>query len=149
MLSLLCVHNIYSLSIEKDGRASRNISIQFLCDCVCLSFCDLFNSWKFSLSFPLICDFRTSVLSFPRGFFFSLNLYGFRGSGLAVFGPSTVDRSTTEIYSWMMKHLNCYKTARDHNRPLGLCICVLMIMMKKKKALTHAERPIECDVLVF
>ena len=37
--------NIYSLSIEKDGRASRNIWIQFPCVCVCLSFCDLFNSW--------------------------------------------------------------------------------------------------------
>ena len=27
----------YSLSIEEDGRASRNISIQFPCVCVCLS----------------------------------------------------------------------------------------------------------------
>ena len=31
--------------IEKDARASRNISIQFPRVCVCLSFCDLFNSW--------------------------------------------------------------------------------------------------------
>ena len=31
--------------IDKDGHASRNISIQFPCVCVCLSFCDLFNSW--------------------------------------------------------------------------------------------------------
>ena len=37
--------NIYSFPIEKDGRASRNISIQFPCVCVCLSFCDLFNSY--------------------------------------------------------------------------------------------------------
>ena len=29
--------NIYSLSIEEDGHASRNISIQFPCVCVCLS----------------------------------------------------------------------------------------------------------------
>ena len=29
--------NIYSLSIKKDGHASRNISIQFPCVCVCLS----------------------------------------------------------------------------------------------------------------
>jgi hypothetical protein len=29
--------NIYSLSIEEDGRASWNISIQFPCVCVCLS----------------------------------------------------------------------------------------------------------------
>ena len=29
--------NIHSLSIEEDGRASQNISIQFPCVCVCLS----------------------------------------------------------------------------------------------------------------
>ena len=39
----LCLWNI--VSIERDGHASRNISIQFPCVCVCLSFCDLFNSW--------------------------------------------------------------------------------------------------------
>ena len=30
---------------------------------------------KFSLSFPLICDFRTSVLSFPRGLYIYIYIY--------------------------------------------------------------------------
>ena len=60
--------NFYSLPIDKDGHACQNISIQFQCVFVCLSFSDLFNFWlEFSLSFPLFCDIRTSVLSFPRG----------------------------------------------------------------------------------
>ena len=37
--------NIYSLLIDKDGRACRNISIQFPYVFVCLSFNDLFNFW--------------------------------------------------------------------------------------------------------
>ena len=35
-----------SLPIDKDSRACRNISIQFPCVFVCLSFSDLFNSLK-------------------------------------------------------------------------------------------------------
>ena len=40
MSHIICVTNflkVYSLLIEEDGHASRNISIQFLCVCVCLS----------------------------------------------------------------------------------------------------------------
>ena len=40
--SLLCVHE-HSLLIDEDGRACRNISIEFPCVVVCISFSDLFN----------------------------------------------------------------------------------------------------------
>ena len=35
----------YSLLIYKDGRACQNISIQFPCVFMCLSYIDLFNFW--------------------------------------------------------------------------------------------------------
>ena len=62
-----------NLLIDKDGRACRNILIQFPWVFMWLSYSDLFNFWEeFWLSFPLFCDFRTSVLSFPRGLCTSL-----------------------------------------------------------------------------
>jgi hypothetical protein len=39
-----CIES-YSLPIDKDGHACQNISIQFPCVCVCLSFSDIINSW--------------------------------------------------------------------------------------------------------
>ena len=56
--------------IDKDSRASRNISIQFLC--VYPPVISSISGKEFSLSFPLFCDFRTLVLSFPRGLKISL-----------------------------------------------------------------------------
>ena len=43
--SLRAFTNIYSLPIDKDGRACRNISIKFPCVFVCLSYSDPFNFW--------------------------------------------------------------------------------------------------------
>ena len=63
MPSLCVFTNIYSLPIDKDGRACRNILIQFPCVFVCLSLGDLLNFWiEFSLSFPLFCDKQHQVL---------------------------------------------------------------------------------------
>ena len=53
--------NIYSLSIEKDSRASRNISIHFPCVCVCLS---LLWSLQFLVRlFFIISPFQVFLLS--------------------------------------------------------------------------------------
>ena len=64
---------IHSFLIEKDSCVRWNISIKFPCVYMCLSYGDLFNFWyEFSLSFPLFCVIRTSVLSFAHGLYIYL-----------------------------------------------------------------------------